>query len=99
MAKKHDESKDVRLVGKIANIDFLRKTISVNKNQPIGIKTWGRIDFLTHCCGYVLVYDGTVRIRSNSNKSYESSDNTKNLTRKKEVKQLLKDKSLKNKKR
>lgn len=52
MAKKHDERKDLKCVSRIAKIDGNRIIISIN--AVIGIRTWGRIDFLVHYCGYVL---------------------------------------------
>lgn len=95
MSKKHDESKDVRLVSRIAKINFANKTIRVSKNQPIGIRTWGRIDFLTNYCGYVLVYDGSVPVTFIT--SSNNLDDSK--TKKKQAKQDAKDKTLKNKKK
>ena len=94
MPKKHDENKDVRLVGRIAKISPYDKTIRVSKSQPIGIKTLGRIDFLTHYCGYVLIYDGTISIKPRFNSDIDSS-----LSKKKQSKQAIKDKSLSNKKK
>lgn len=52
MAKKHDERKDLKCVSRIAKIDGNRIIISIN--AVIGIRTWGRIDFLVHYCGYVI---------------------------------------------
>lgn len=58
---KHDESTDVRLLSKVAKINPSNKTISIPTNVPIGNKRWGRIDFLTHYCGYHLVRpDGVI---------------------------------------
>ena len=51
---KHDEAKDVRLLSKIAKINQSNKTIIIPENAIIGNKRWGRIDFLTHYCGYHL---------------------------------------------
>lgn len=57
----HDENKDVRLLSKIAKINSGTKTITIRKDQVIGNKRWGRIDFLCHYCGYHLVReDGIV---------------------------------------
>lgn len=52
MAKKHDERKDLKCVSRIAKIDGNHIIIPIN--AVIGIRTWGRIDFLVHYCGYVL---------------------------------------------
>lgn len=95
MGKKHDENKDVRLVSRIAKVSIYDKTIRVSKSQPIGIKTWGRIDFLTHYCGYVLIYDGSIAVKSRM----VSTDSDSITSKKKQAKQAIKDNSLKNKKK
>lgn len=57
----HDENKDVRLLSKIARINQGNKSIIIRRDQVIGNKRWGRIDFLCHYCGYHLVReDGIV---------------------------------------
>lgn len=55
--KKHDENQDLNVIGKRFRIDSFKKTISASKSQTIGNKTWGRLDFLCHYCGYVIVWD------------------------------------------
>ena len=58
---KHDESTDVRLLSRVAKINPSLKTITIPKNIQIGNRRWGRIDFLTHYCGYHLVRpDGVI---------------------------------------
>lgn len=58
---KHDESTDVRLLSRIAKINPGLKTIIIPTSIPIGNRRWGRIDFLTHYCGYHLVRpDGVI---------------------------------------
>lgn len=52
MAKKHDERKDLKCVSRIAKIDGNHIIIPIN--AVIGIRTWERIDFLVHYCGYVI---------------------------------------------
>lgn len=57
MAKKHEEGNDLRVLdrgGKV-RISEGSKTLRVSKGAVIGIKTWGRIDFLTHHRGWTLV--------------------------------------------
>ena len=46
MAKKHDESKDLIRVSRVCGIDYNDKLIRVRDKSRIGIKTWGRIDFV-----------------------------------------------------
>ena len=50
MANRHDESKDFRLVGNKLKVDYSNKTIQAPKSAIIGIRTWSRIDYLTHYC-------------------------------------------------
>ena len=73
MAKKHDESKDLIRVSRVCGIDYSDKLIRVRDKSRIGIKTWGRIDFLVHYCGQHCIYDRTSAIIDSSdetNKSY-----------------------------
>ena len=59
---KHDENKDLKSVARIAKIDYSNKTIQASKNANIGIHTWGRIDFLTHYCGWHFVWNNSVGV-------------------------------------
>lgn len=92
MSKKHDENKDLRLVSRIARIDNSNKTIQAPKSAIIGNTTWGRIDFLTHYCGWTLIWNNEVRI---SGRNFSDNDDIKN--RKREAKKLAKEASLSNK--
>ena len=62
MSKKHDENKDLRLISRIAKIDYAYKTIQAPKTSTIGIRSWGRIDFLTNYCGYVFLWNNSIKI-------------------------------------
>lgn len=59
MAKKHEEGKDVELLARTGRVrvNEEKKTLRVSKDAAIGIKTWGRIDFLTNHRGWTLVSD------------------------------------------
>ena len=57
---KHEENVDVRRVSRIAKIDTHNKLIQLNKSDNIGIKTWGRIDYLCNILGYRLIKNGIV---------------------------------------
>lgn len=52
---KHDENKDLRSIAKIARINYSNKTINYSKSTIIGIRRWGKIDFLINYCGWRLV--------------------------------------------
>ena len=89
MAKKHDEKKDVRIVSRIAKIDG--NYIIIPINAVIGIRTWGRIDFLVHYCGYVLNRSNNVKA---SNLKFEDAEVSA-----REAKKIKKEHKLANKKR
>lgn len=62
MSKKHDENKDLRLISRIAKIDFSNRTIQAPKSSIIGIRSWGRIDFLTNYCGWSFFWNNAVKV-------------------------------------
>jgi hypothetical protein len=55
---KHEENVDLKRVSRIAKIDSRMKVIQLTKGAQIGIKTWGRIDYLCNILGYRLVKSG-----------------------------------------
>jgi len=80
---KHDENKDVRLVSRITKVNTVNKTIKASKDAIIGIRTWGRIDFLTNFCGYTFIWDNSAGTGMSTNDSESSSKRT-NKKQKKE---------------
>ena len=62
--KKHDENKDVRILSKFVRIDTHNKVIKALTDTCIGIRLWGRIDFLTKYRGYFFVWDATAKRKS-----------------------------------
>lgn len=62
MAKRHDENKDLRSFGRIGSVNIVTKTLRAAKSTAIGIHMWGKIDYLTHYCGYHFVWDNSVRV-------------------------------------
>lgn len=92
--KKHDESKDLALVSRVAYIDRSSKHIRANKSSVIGIRTLGRIDYLVNHCGWFFRYDNTVSVR---NGSKSTSDET--VVRKRQAKKNSKEQTLTNKKK
>ena len=93
MRKNHDENKDLRLVSRIARIDYSDKIIKANKTAIIGNKTWGRIDYLTHYCGWHFIWDNSVRV----NAKFMKDDEDKKTKR--DAKKAAKDNTLSNKKK
>lgn len=53
--KKYDERKVVTMLNRINGISVFNGKIMAKLNTVIGIHQWGRIDYLTKYCGYVLV--------------------------------------------
>lgn len=94
--KKHDENQDVRILSKKFNVNSVQKQIRASHTQDIGNKTWGRIDFLTHYCGYTLIW-GDVILTKRDYEDSERKDNIKKI--KKESKHQLSDKTKKSNKR
>ena len=89
MAKKHDERKDLKCVSRVAEINGNR--IIVPTNAVIGIHTWGRIDFLTKYCGYILYRSKNVKA---SNLKFEDA-----TVSAREAKKIKKEHKLTNKKK
>lgn len=74
--KNHDENKDIQLLKKSCYVNSGTKTIQAPKSAIIGIKTWGRIDFLVHHKGYHFIWNNDTVVDESS---YENSDKKKNL--------------------
>lgn len=57
MAKKHVEGDDVKILARVGRVKVNeeKETLRMSKGAVIGIKTWGRIDFLTNHRGWSLV--------------------------------------------
>ena len=62
MSKKHDENKDLRLISRVAKVDYSNKTIQAPKSAIIGIRSWGRIDFLERYCGWTFFWNSNVKV-------------------------------------
>ena len=95
MNKKHDENKDLRLISRIAKIDYSTKTIQTPKTAIIGIKSWGRIDFLTHYCGWHFIWNNNVNVSGR----ISNTNNDEAVKHKREAKKAAKENTLTNKKK
>jgi hypothetical protein len=93
MANRHDESKDLRLVGSKLKVDYADKTIQAPKSAIIGIRTWGRIDYLTHYCGWTFIWNNSVSVRT------QRPDSDAPTKHKRESKKAAKEQTLTNKKK
>ena len=89
MAKKHDEKKDLKCVSRVAEING--NHIIIPTNSVIGIRTWGRIDFLVHYCSYVLNRSNNIKA---SNLNFEDAEVSA-----REAKKIKKEHKLANKKK
>ena len=92
--RNHDENKDIRLVSAKVKVDFSNKTLQAPKSAIIGIRTWGRIDYLCNYCGWTFIWNNSIGVARKIVAS--SDDNTK--SRKREAKKLAKENTLTNKK-
>ena len=61
MAKRHDENNDLRSFGRIGSFNVVTKTLRASKAVVIGIRMWGKIDYLVNYCGYHFVWDNTAK--------------------------------------
>lgn len=93
--KNHDENKDLRLVSRIAKIDYSNKTIQAPKSAIIGNRIWGRIDFLTHYCGWTFVYNNDVKV----SRSLSTGEENSTKLHKRDAKKATKEQTLTNKKK
>ena len=55
MANRHDEDKVLKSFSRIGRVNSERKTLHVSNCAVVGIKMWGKIDYLTHYRGWTLV--------------------------------------------
>lgn len=92
MSKNHDENKDLRLISRVAKVDYSNKTIQAPKSQVIGIRSWGRIDYLVNYCGWHFFWNNHVSVRNVVVKSEDKQN-------KREIKKAAKEPKLTNKKR
>lgn len=76
IGKIHDENQDVRILSRKFRVNPYQKAIFASHLDVIGIRTWSRIDYLCHYCGYHLIWGENEIIDKNS---YEDDDKKKNL--------------------
>ena len=100
MAEKHDENKDLSLFCRIGKINYSNKTLKTSKTTIIGNRMWGRIDFLTHYCGWTLIWDNDIKVVTNIDKE-TTKEKIKNITNSRKVSKEhdLTDKTKKNKRK
>ena len=79
MSKKHDESRDLRSVGRIGRVNPVEKSINISKGTLIGIHMWGKLDYLTNYCGYHIVWNGTVVAAPSTKKNTEEQPSARAL--------------------
>lgn len=54
---KHDENSDVRSLSRVCKISYYERKIEASKNAVIGIKAWGKIDYLCKVHGWTFVWN------------------------------------------
>lgn len=93
---KHDENKDLKSIVRIGKPDYSSLTLCLNRGTHIGIKMWGKIDFLTHYCGWSVKWnDGNVLQTQVTNEEKKSIRDAK----KKKKEHQLTDKTKRNNKK
>ena len=60
--KRHDENKDLRSFSRIGKVNYGDKTLQASKNATIGIHLWGKIDYLTHYCGWHFMWNNSIGV-------------------------------------
>lgn len=59
---KHDENKDLRSFSRIGKVNIGDKTLRASKASIIGIRMWGKIDYLTKYCGWHFIWDNSAGV-------------------------------------
>ena len=97
MAKKHDENKDLRCFSRIGKVDYSSRTLRVPKSTNLGIRILGRIDYLTHYCGWHFIWDNSASPTFNQNN--DTTENNVRAQKKAKKEPKLTDKTKKNNKK
>lgn len=84
MAKCYDENKAIRSFSRVGSVNVVSKTLKASKTATIGIHMWGKIDYLTHYCGYHFVWDNLTK---GSKATSDSTDKVKARAAKKAAKE------------
>ena len=79
---KHDENKDLRSVSKIGKVNYADNSITLNRNSIIGIKMWGKLDFLRNYRGYRIFWDNKLVVNSRTNIDDDKPTTTKERIKK-----------------
>lgn len=66
---------------KATNIDVYRRVITINPDNTVGNRSWGKIDFLTNHCGYCVVKERGKRITVDSEEKEKKEKEKKTLKR------------------
>lgn len=80
--KKHDENKDLRLLSRVARIDYSGKTIKASKYATIGIRSLGRIDYLCNHCGWTFIWDNSVVVNNARIDDFDDKPKRKKIVKK-----------------
>jgi len=75
------ENFDFKSLYNVAKIDKVAKTIKIDKSKPIGIKLWGKIDYLVKQ-GYQIITNNNV---------ISNNDEVKEKTHKRELKKQFRE--------
>ena len=83
MSKSYDENSCVRtLTNKCRLVIDGRKVIKAAKDQVIGIKAWGKIDYLVNYRGYIFMRDNRIIQKPTTPQEKQEIKKTKKVIRK-----------------
>lgn len=86
--KNYDEASVIRSLSqkRSISIDSHAKVIQVQKeNTEVGNKSWGKIDYLCKCHGYIYIFTNTPKAKTNINITNEQAINSKTAKREKKL--------------
>lgn len=92
MSKNHDENQDVNILKRKIFVNQGTKTIKAAKDANIGIKSWGRIDYLVNYCGYHFIWENGIILDKTTNDDSDKKKNYRN-TKKALKEHMLTDKT------
>ena len=85
---KHDENKDLRSFSRIGKVNIADKTLQASKSATIGIRMWGKIDFLTHYCGWHFIWNNSAGVGGYSGGKNDSTTSAREAKKAKKAPKL-----------
>lgn len=64
--RNHEEGKDLKSFSRCGRIDYSTKSLKARKDAVIGIKMWGKIDYLRKVHGWTFVWDNSASAKKHN---------------------------------